>query len=233
MSDTLRHSALHELFYKLSSTENAILPGEPHEVSEFSTQDDNSMFNFASSNAGAYHLPAFTSNGSQQSPQLALTSSLEQDQCWLLPEPIGHIAISLRSPIVITHITLDHPSTLVASYPGDAPRRLILWGLVEGRHGLQQYHAYPHLRGLSYSQPAPTVVEKVKKMDATAMFVELGNFQFRYTDRPSHRQTFSAHQDVVATGLDFGIVLLEIKGNWGANRTCLYNFQVHGHSAGE
>ena len=220
-----------DLLLKLTTIEQAVLQRATHVDHDFDDVSDISMFNFASPNAGGYHLPAFTSPGSRQSPDLALSSSLEHGQCWMLPQATGHIAVSLRYPIIITHITLDHPLVSVTSQLADAPRQVVLWGLIEGSDSLKRYHSHPHLRGLSYSQPTPTVVERVKSMDDTAMFIELGHFHFNYRDgiSESRQQTFPIHEDVVAARLDFGVVLLEIKGNWGSDTTCVYSFQVHGH----
>jgi len=65
-----------------------------------------SAFDFASLDAGGRHLTNFTSSGSF--PDNALTSSLAEGECWLLPGVVGHLGICLPSPVIVTHFSVDH-----------------------------------------------------------------------------------------------------------------------------
>ena len=47
-------------------------------------------------------------------------------------------------------------------------------------------------------------------------------------DAPNAVQTFPVDEDVHASGMDFGIVVLRVLSNWGQQFTCLYRFRVHG-----
>ncbi|KAI5997032.1 hypothetical protein EDD15DRAFT_2158169, partial [Pisolithus albus] len=193
--------------------------------------DSVASFDFASLDAGAYHLPPITSGrGSARhgSPDQALTPTLDEGDCWLLPQPTGHLGIRLASPIAITHFSIEHAVMLTMNYQRDAPRSMILWGFLEGVSNIGRFRASPQLRGLSYSQPATEVTEACKKVNPDGFFVELAHVSYGPFDENNNRQTFPVYPDVHAAGLDFGIVVLEIRSNWGANSTCLYGFRVHG-----
>lgn len=193
------------------------------------------MFDFASIDAGGYHLPALTSHGhsSHRPPDLALTSSLDEGQCWLLPRVVGHVAVSLPSPIIVTHFTIDHApmASSSTSRRSNAPRGMIVWGLIEGQTNFERYHSHPRIHGLSHTTPAPAVVQASKEINPSSFFIELGHLQYHQRDEASHSQTFSVHEDVIEASLDYGIVVLEIRGNWGGDHTCLYRFRVHGQKA--
>lgn len=190
------------------------------------------MFDFASIDAGGYHLPALTSHGpsSHRSPDLALTPSLDEGHCWLLPHVAGYLGVSLPSPIIVTHFTIDHaPMTPSGtSQRSDAPRSMILWGLIEGQTNFGRYQSHPRIHGLSHTTPAPEVVRASKENNPSSFFIELGHLQYHQGDGAPHSQTFSVHEDMIEASLDYGIVVLEIRGNWGGDHTCLYRFRVHG-----
>ena len=183
-------------------------------------------FDFASLDAGGRHLANFTSGGSF--PDHALTSSLDEGQCWLLPGVVGHLGICLPSPVIVTHFSIDHAVLPAVTHQRDAPRSMILWGWLEGRSNLAVFNSSSHLRGLSHSQPALATTETLQEFQP-GLFVELAHVEHNPFDGDNHRQTFAVHSDVSAAGLHFGILVLEIRGNWGDHTTCLYGLRIHGH----
>ena len=185
-------------------------------------------FDFASLGAGGQHLPNLTSSGSF--PDRALTSSLDEGQCWLLPGAVGHLGIHLPNPVTVTHFSVDHAVLPAVTHQRDAPRSMILWGWLEGGPNLAIFNSSLHLRGLSHSRPSVSdVTETLQKSNPRAFLVELAHVEYSIFDGGGHRQTFAVHSDISAAGLDFGVVVLEIKGNWGADTTCLYGIRIHGH----
>ncbi|KAI6013272.1 hypothetical protein EDC04DRAFT_2579531 [Pisolithus marmoratus] len=188
-------------------------------------------FDFASLDAGAYHIPDITSGrglSHHGSLDQALTPILEEGDCWLLPEPIGHLGIRLASPIAITHFSIEHAAMPTMNHQREAPCSMVLWGFLEGASNIECFHASPQLRGLSYSQPATEVMEACKAASPCGSFVELTHVSYGPFNGANNLQTFPIYPDVHAAGLDFGIVVLEIRSNWGADSTCLYGFCVHG-----
>ncbi|KAI6006084.1 hypothetical protein EDD15DRAFT_2154664 [Pisolithus albus] len=188
-------------------------------------------FDFASLDVGVYHLPAITSRGKLShngSLDLALTPILDEGDCWLLPQPTGHLGIRLASPVAVMHFSIEHAAILMMNQWRDEPRSMILWGFLEGVSNIGRFHGSPQLRGLSYSQPAVEVMEACKKAHPYGFFVELAHVRYDPLDEANNRQTFPIHPDMHAAGLDFGIVVLEIWSNWGAENTCLYGFRIHG-----
>lgn len=55
---------------------------------------------------------------------------------------------------------------------------------------------------------------------------------FSYDLYTTHNiQTFPVDEEISRLGIDFGIVILRIKSNWGREEyTCLYRFRVHGQT---
>ncbi|KAI6007814.1 hypothetical protein EDC04DRAFT_2555167, partial [Pisolithus marmoratus] len=62
----------------------------------------------------------------------ALTPILDEGDCWLLPQPTGHLGIRLASPIAITHFSIEHAAMLTMNHQREAPHSMILWGFLEG-----------------------------------------------------------------------------------------------------
>ncbi|KAI6024144.1 hypothetical protein PISMIDRAFT_25540 [Pisolithus microcarpus 441] len=171
-------------------------------------------FDFASLDAGAYHLPAITSGGEfspRSSPDQALTPILDDGGCWLLPHVTGHLGIRLARPIAVTHFSIEHAAMPTMNHRREAPRSMVLWGFLEGVSNIERFRGSPQLRGLSYSQPAAEVTKACKEANPHGFFVELAHVSYGPFDEANNRQTFPVYPDVRAAGLDFGIVVLEIR----------------------
>ena len=183
-------------------------------------------FDFASLDAGGQHFPNLTSSGSF--PDHALTSSLDEGQCWLLPGAVGHLGIHLPNPVTVTHFSVDHAVLPAVTHQRDAPWSMILWGWLEGRSNLVVFNSSSHLISLSHSQPALTTTETLQESHP-GLFIELAHVEHNPFNGDGYRQTFAVHPDVSAAGLHFGILVIEIRGNWGDHTTCLYGLRIHGH----
>jgi hypothetical protein len=157
----------------------------------------------------------------------ALDADLQPGSCWMMGAPTGHLGVALPLPVFITNITIDHiPWELVPSI-GDAPRSVVVWGLLENAHLVANYGAL--LR--SDLQPPKAAMEAAVSLNSRSTFVELARLEYNISQDKSHVQSVPVHSAVLAAKRPFEIVLLEVKSNWGRDHTCLYRFRVHGQVA--
>ena len=151
----------------------------------------------------------------------ALTNDSRAESCWRLPSRSGQLAIVLHSPIHPTAVTIDHIAIDIATDIGQAPRKMVLWGIVDGPHNRQ---AISRSKRVTRSTPGGP------PLAAHYLFQQLVVFEYSIT-RSSPVQTFPISSDYANAKIDFGIVVLEIVSNWGADHTCLYRVRVHGDVA--
>ncbi|KAJ3852030.1 hypothetical protein EV368DRAFT_65237 [Lentinula lateritia] len=136
-----------------------------------------------------------------------------------------------------------------------APREMEVWGLVEGRENIhkvkewreglitqrqakdaapergeeQDFNHLDDLLGTSeLDVPYPSTLPK------SPMYIRLASFTYDIHS-PSHIQTFpvlpylSKYGKLGEAGVDFGVVALVVRSNWGMEEyTCLYRVRVHG-----
>ncbi|KAJ7158676.1 hypothetical protein C8R46DRAFT_1224613 [Mycena filopes] len=98
-----------------------------------------------------------------------------------------------------------------------APREMEVWGVVEGPDNLAKLKAWRADRTLKRGS-----IEWIRVAS------------FRYDIRaPNNIQTFPVDQEIRELGIDFGVVVLMVKSNWGMDAyTCLYRMRVHGQMMG-
>ncbi|KAI6027731.1 hypothetical protein PISMIDRAFT_115906, partial [Pisolithus microcarpus 441] len=137
--------------------------------------------------------------------------------CWLLGGNSGQLGVSLPRVVRISHVVVDH----IVSDTLTAPRQMILWGLVDGRENLALFRA---LRANSLDIPEKRTFPAIS---GSFSFIPLSYFEYN-THASNLTQTFPVFPFVLDSGLDFGVVVLEILGNWGGMSTCLYRFRVYG-----
>ncbi|KAG2747934.1 hypothetical protein P692DRAFT_20735950 [Suillus brevipes Sb2] len=169
----------------------------------------------------SWHLwrPAPDQRTSRQNP--ANTALTADGSCWKIPQVRGHLGIGFRLPVIITHVSIEH----LPSQPMDAPREIILWGYLERVDNLQHYTVVDPLN--VDDKPPQEVIEESQKQNPSGSFIELAHMEYSpFHDSPI--QTFPVHENVLRSGFDFGLVVVKIRGNWGADETCLYRVRVHG-----
>jgi hypothetical protein len=144
--------------------------------------------------------------------------------CWLIPGKVGQLGVRLPNILRITHVAVEHAVQQQVSAAELAPRKMVLWGLVDGKENLAKFKylrnsATGMLRELFTSRTGPGINEHLP-------FVPLASFDYNiHSD--NHIQTFPVFDSVANAGMDFGVVVLEILDNWGGRSTCLYRFRVH------
>ncbi|KAG1772104.1 hypothetical protein EDD22DRAFT_768613 [Suillus occidentalis] len=186
------------------------------------------MQDFALIASGGFAIPPLTSKSATTSSSwwrpepfqhlsqsyLANSALTANGSCWRMPQARGHLGIGFRLPVIITHVSIEH----LPSHPMDAPRDIVLWGYLEQVDNLQHY---------TDDKPPLEVIDETQKQNPNGSFIKLAHMEYS-PFHDSHIQTFAVDENVLQSGLDFGLVVMEIRGNWGADETCLYRVRVHG-----
>ncbi|KAJ3893200.1 hypothetical protein GG344DRAFT_43704 [Lentinula edodes] len=188
-------------------------------------------------------------------PVWALHPDITNGLCWPFPGSHGQLGIALAAPVVVDSVTIDHVAAETASKRRSAPREIEVWGLVEGRENIhkvkewreglitqrqaknaarergeeQDFNHLDDLLGTSeLDVPYPSTLPK------SPTYIRLASFTYDIHS-PSHIQTFpvlpylSKYGKLGEAGVDFGVVVLVVRSNWGMEEyTCLYRVRVHG-----
>ena len=179
-------------------------------------------------------------------PVTALHHENHVGHCWPFPGTQGQIGVRLSAPVRISDVTIDHVAKEIATDLRSAPRQIELWGMVEGSANVAKVREWRErrqaardeaavaaaLEGLDFddSDPEP---EHPRSLPKSSEYVRLVNFTYNIHS-PDHIQTFPVRQDVHDLDLDFGVVVLLVKSNWGMDDyTCLYRMRIHGERMDE
>lgn len=160
---------------------------------------------------------------------LAITPDMEYGSCWAFNGPTGHVGVTLPIPVRITNVSIDHISKDLVPDVSPAPRAMVLWGLLEGE-ALSEHRRNPLLVSKNQHQPSQSIRDGLRLLSvrSDAEFIEISRFDYDPKIDLAHSQMFPIYPEVVESGLDFGIIVLEILSNWGSQRTCLYRVRIHG-----
>ncbi|KIO03548.1 hypothetical protein M404DRAFT_145533, partial [Pisolithus tinctorius Marx 270] len=163
--------------------------------------------------------------GKTGSARAALEDDLQEGACWRLPDRLGQIAVAFREVVRVTHVVVDHIPAGLTNTIGLAPRKLLLWGMVDGKDNLVKYHSLRNsatgtLQELLAARAAPALSHGMP-------FIPLVSFDYNI-HATNHTQIFPILGSVAATGMDFGVVVLEILDNWGGELMCLYRVGIYG-----
>ncbi|KAI0091310.1 hypothetical protein BDY19DRAFT_935069 [Irpex rosettiformis] len=157
--------------------------------------------------------------------------------CWPFPGSQGQVGVMLAMPTRITDITIDHISKDMGTNLRSAPRHMEVWGLVEGEDNLAKYKAWTEQREASraLAQERGEEFEELEfpsSLSRGSPFMRIAKFAYN-VHANKEIQTFPVSKDVKDLDMDFGIVVLVVKSNWGREElTCLYRFRVHGEPLG-
>ena len=158
-------------------------------------------------------------------PGAALTDDNRIGHCWYIPTTQGQLGITLPDLIFPTNVTIDHIPLHLAADPGQAPRNMVLWGVVDSDGNRERY--FQHLHDIHSNQTIDRTSPVIKGKDD--LFFVLAEISF-----DSHGagpiQTFPTRSIPRDIGLYVGTVVLELLDNWGASSTCLYRVRVHGEA---
>jgi SUN domain-containing protein 1/2 len=171
-------------------------------------------------------------------PLTALHHETQNGYCWPFHGTEGQLGVSLAVPISITEVTIDHVPKEVALDMRSAPRDMELWGLVEGPENIVKVKEWMEekARRREEAREKGEVVEEEeypKTLPKSPQYVRVASFRYDI-HAPNNVQTFPVLQEVRDLGVDFGLVALRVKNNWGRKEfTCLYRLRVHGQSLEE
>lgn len=177
-----------------------------------------------------------------RSPINAIHPQSYAGRCWPFPGSEGQLGVKLARRAYISDITIDHVAKEVAFDLRSTPRQIEVWGLVEGQENPAKVAGWLADRrrrrtdafesGLAMD-PKDEEWEAPKLLPKDAQYIRIAKFLY---DVHSTRniQTFPVDSEVRALGVDFGVVVLVVKSNWGRPEyTCLYRFRVHGEMVEE
>jgi SUN domain-containing protein 1/2 len=176
------------------------------------------------------------------SPINALHPQNYAGRCWPFKGSEGQLGVKLALRTYISDITIDHVAKEVAFDLRSTPRQMEVWGLVEGQDNLAKVAGWLADRQRRRSDavefgnamdPKDEEWEVPEHLPKDAQYIRVANFLFD-VHSTKNIQTFPVDSEVRALGVDFGVVVLVIKNNWGRSEyTCLYRFRVHGDMVGE
>jgi SUN domain-containing protein 1/2 len=101
-----------------------------------------------------------------------------------------------------------------------------VWAMVEGQDNVAKLEAWraEMPQGREHELPRPKMLPKSPE------YIRIASFQYDIHS-PNNVQTFPVDGEIRTLGIDFGVVVLVIKSNWGMDEyTCLYRIRVHGQT---
>ncbi|RPD81761.1 hypothetical protein L226DRAFT_541411 [Lentinus tigrinus ALCF2SS1-7] len=155
-------------------------------------------------------------------PEVVIDDHTAIGRCWSTVVP-SQVGLSTPTLIYPTNVTIDHIPRELAADIRRAPRHVTLWGVVDGKSNRARYKALIAARG-GRMPTAPSLT-------SGHVFLDLASLEYDI-NAESHIQTFRVFRDVVESGMDFGVFVVEILDDWGADDVCLYRVRIHGVSAG-
>ena len=217
---------------------------------------------FALYAAGARSLPSLTSATYRASPRTlvrkavsfvtrigerrlsavnALHPANDAGQCWPFRGSKGQLGVKLARRAYISDISIDHVPKALGFDLRSAPRQMEVWGLVEGQENIAKATGWLAERQRQRSDASEADLLKDQKDEQWGLPKHLPGgerylriAEFLYDPHSTKNlQTFPVAPEVMALGVDFGVVVLVVKSNWGLPEfTCLYRFRVHGEMVG-
>jgi Sad1/UNC-like protein len=156
-------------------------------------------------------------------PITALHHETHVGHCWPFEGAQGQLGVTLSRIVQIEEITIDHVARDIAWDMSSAPRKMEVWGLVEGASNFDKAAALDAAR----TKAGQEIPMQPRSLPHSVRYVRISQFEYD-ANAPHAVQTFTVDEDVRASGMDFGIVVLRVLSNWGQQFTCLYRFRVHG-----
>lgn len=192
-----------------------------------SPKTPNNLFNNLASDGAAIvdawttasHTPLLNSVMSQH-PSTLLEGTVGGGLPWCFLGSQGRVGILLRSPGVLRDIGIQvRRETSMFQPPwissSTAPREVVIWGLIDGNKSRRQIQ---QIMGL----PPPTKLFP----DTPHLFILIAHLE--YNGRITAPVVQRAATDSLISGslVRFGLVVVEVRSNWGGASTCLHGIDV-------
>lgn len=182
---------------------------------------------------GASIVEAWTSLSVVTNAQITSPSDLLKDrggfrQPWCFSGGSGQVGIALRSPGILSFIAISVTNPpqrlhwlhgLILGAITTAPREMIAWGFVDGDVVKKQI---ARLRGI----PPPTTLANAG-MNNRYQFVPIARFEYDARVTTAAEQIMTINPVISSAGVEFGLIVLEVKSNWGGSLTCINRVKVH------
>lgn len=156
----------------------------------------------------------------EDDPSVAIDDDVHAGRCWNFNQLPCQLGIHLPHMLFPSNVTVEHLPKSLAVDIGQAPRDMTLWGVVDGRSNTETFNRLVASGLLDYGQLAPTIARDL-------LWAPLASFTYNI-DYNNPVQTFPIDAPIIASGMTFGVVALEVLDNWGSDVTCLYRVRVHG-----
>ncbi|KAH9019516.1 hypothetical protein EDB85DRAFT_1817267, partial [Lactarius pseudohatsudake] len=141
--------------------------------------------------------------------------------CWSFRGNSGTFGIALDTPNVVpSHVVIHHRPFNSTTALSRAPRQVTVWGLVDGEANMKVFSQSRH----SFTSTLAGVPRLISK---EGTFLPLAEIDFDITAR-SLRQVFPLYSEALSLGIDFGVIVFDIRSNWGAEITSLCSVRVYG-----
>ncbi|KAI0665418.1 hypothetical protein C8Q78DRAFT_942996, partial [Trametes maxima] len=154
-------------------------------------------------------------------PHLALDEDSRIGRCWRFPGSSGQLGIITPEFIRPTHVSIEHIPRVIAADIGQAPRRMVLWGVVDGLENEELCRKLDKHRNDTVGPNHPSITGD------DYSFIQLAEFVYNITEEHVV-QTYPVRSDIGEVVIDIGLFVLEIVENWGGASTCLYCVRIHG-----
>lgn len=202
-----------------------------HQAIQVALESIEGRHNFALAAAGAKIVPGLTSrsllppSGIPDDPRNILRVDPSGGRCWTSIPAHAQIGIRMPSLVYLSHIAIE-AATTPRSMLASAPRRVILWGLVDGYNSTEIYDTVLDEYRREVEQitgPAPTQTMGYR-------FIALA--QFDYNVRAAFPlQIRPISPPIVESGISFGVLVVEFVGNGGAETTTVCGIRLHGKAS--
>ncbi|KAJ7715618.1 hypothetical protein B0H16DRAFT_1477233 [Mycena metata] len=157
-------------------------------------------------------------------PVTALHYDIHDGHCWPFPGSYGQLGVVLGDLVYVEAITIDHVAAAVSvNTRTSAPKDIEIWAMVEGQDNVAKLSAWRAEMPIPTHEPArPNMLPKLQD------FIRIASLQYDM-HAPKNIQTFPVDPEIRSLGIDFGVIVLVVKSNWGMEEyTCLYRIRVHG-----
>ena len=133
----------------------------------------------------------------------------------------------LSHPSFIRNITVDHPS--FPSTLAKAPRKFVVWGVVDGEANMERYSDSSDIIHDLWSRVGANG-PMTRNEDRDLQFVPLASVFYNIRAEQLF-QTFQVFPEITRLDMDFGIVVIQILGNWGDSFTACHHMGIYGEQA--